>query len=92
MTETDPANTYHGTQVRVSWFVTRNSSTVLFGDNEAAARADYERRRKTLHSGETIRLERLTAAEAWIQHLDVMTETRKPERPEPRLPDPGRTS
>lgn len=89
---TDPADTYHRSTVRVSWSVNRNNSILLFGEDEAAARADYERRRKTLHRGETIRLERVTTAEAWIQHTDVMDETRKPERPEPRLPDPGRPS
>lgn len=71
------SETCHGGRQRVSWSVTRNTSTQLFGDNEERARADYERRRKTLHRGETIRLERLVVAEAWVQRLDVMDETTK---------------
>lgn len=69
--------TFHGSRERVSWSVTRNTSTTLFGDDEEQARADYERRRKTLHRGESIRLERLVVAEAWVQHLDVIDETAK---------------
>lgn len=69
---TTPTQTYHGSRERVSWSVTRNSSTTLFGENEAAARADYDHRRRTLHRGETICLERLVSAEAWVQHQDVI--------------------
>jgi hypothetical protein len=68
-TETE---TYHGSRERVAWSVTRNGSTLLFGDREDDARADYARRVKTLHKGETIRLERLVTAEAWVQHADVI--------------------
>lgn len=69
--------TFHGSRKRESWSVTRNNSSMLFGENEDAARADYERRRKTLHRGETIKLERLVVAEAWVQHLDVIEATEK---------------
>lgn len=72
MSATEHDATYHGTKERVSWSVTRNGSTLLFGDHEDRARADYERRVKTLHRGETIRLERMTVVEAWIQRQDVM--------------------
>lgn len=77
MTMTLPTETYHGSRERVAWSVTRNGSTLLFGEDETAARADYARRAKTLHKGETIRLERLVTAEAWVQHTDVIEQRAK---------------
>lgn len=73
----ETTETHHGSRQRTSWSVTRNNNSTLFGEDEAAARADYEHRRKALHRGESIRLERLVVAEAWVQHLDVVDQTEK---------------
>lgn len=47
---------------------------MAFGDDEQAARADYERRAKTLHQGEVIALERRTSVDVWSQRVDVLSE------------------
>lgn len=66
--------TYHGSREDISWTVVRNNSYKLFGADESAARADYEKRSKTLHKGETIRLERRVRVECWVQHTDIEDE------------------
>lgn len=78
MTAPKITETYHGSREHVSWAVTRNNSTLMFGERETEARANYARRARTLHRGETIRLDRLVSVEAWVQHTDVIAQTDKP--------------
>lgn len=73
----DGPETYSGSRVRRTWAVTRNSSTMIFGEDEEAARADYMHRAKTLHKGETIRLEYVDHVEVWAHSRTVTNERRK---------------
>lgn len=70
--------TFHGSKDRVTWTVVRNYAHMSHGENEERARADYARRAPTLHAGETIRLERMVTAEAWVQHTDIIESREKP--------------
>lgn len=71
-------DTYHGSRERVSWAVVRNGqSYMLHGEDEQGARADYAKRSKTLHQGETLSLERTVRAESWVQHTDTVESREK---------------
>ena len=72
------AETFTGTREIVMWTVVRNAVYLLHGDNEKQARADYEQRAKTLHKGETLRLERTSRIETWEQTTQIVEATSKP--------------
>lgn len=62
-------------RTRTSWSVVRNSVHMGYGDretSEALARDDYARRVKTLHVGESLRLERTTVAETYQAQTTVV--------------------